>query len=111
IMTMLGSSMLNLTMAIAVVYLPVFARVARAPVLVLKEEDMVTGAHALGAGTGRVLFKHIVPNMLSPIVVQVSLAISNAVLTEAALSYLGLGAPPPQPSLGGLIYEAQSLML
>lgn len=111
IMAMLGSSMLNLTMAIAVVYLPVFARVARAPVIVLKQEDMVVGAQALGAGTGRVLLRHIVPNMLSPIIVQVSLAISNAVLTEAALSYLGLGVAPPQPSLGGLIHEAQALML
>lgn len=111
IMAMLGSSLVNVMIAIGLVYLPVFARIARAPVLALKEEDMVAGAVALGAGTGRILWKYILPNMLSPVVVQASLAISNAVLTEAALSYLGLGVRPPTPSLGALIQEGQSLML
>lgn len=111
IMAMLGSSLVNVMVAIGLVYLPVFARIARAPVLVLKEEEMVVGALAVGAGTGRVLWKHILPNMISPVVVQASLAVSNAVLTEAALSYLGLGVQPPTPSLGALIQEGQALML
>lgn len=111
IMTMLGSSLLNVVVAIGLVYLPVFARVARAPVLALKDEDMVTAALALGASTPRIIWKYVLPNMLSPVVVQASLAISNAVLTEAALSYLGLGVRPPMPSLGALIQEGQSMML
>ncbi|MDB4895721.1 MAG: Dipeptide transport system permease protein DppC [Firmicutes bacterium] len=111
IMAMLGGSLVNVMIAIGLVYLPVFARVARAPVLALREEDMVTGARALGASTWRILFKHILPNMISPVVVQASLAVSNAVLTEAALSYLGLGVRPPTPSLGALIQEGQPMMM
>ncbi len=111
IMSVLGNNMTNLIVAIGLVYLPVFARIARAPVLALREEDMVTAAYALGAGSGRILWKYILPNMLSPVVVQLSLAVSNAVLTEAALSYLGLGVQPPEPSLGGLIQEGQPLMM
>lgn len=111
IMAMLGGSVTNVMIAIGLVYLPVFARVARAPVLILKEEDMVVGAVALGASTPRILWKHILPNMISPIVVQASLAVSSAVLTEAALSYLGLGVQPPKPSLGALIQEGQSMMM
>lgn len=72
---------------------------------------MVTAAHALGARRPRVLLRYILPNMISPVVVQASLAISNAVLTEAALSYLGLGVRPPMPSLGALIQEGQSMMI
>lgn len=111
IMTMLGSSLTNVVVAIGLVYLPVFARVARAPVLALRDEDMVTAALALGASTPRILWKYVLPNMISPVVVQASLAVSNAVLTEAALSYLGLGMQPPTPSLGALIQEGQSMML
>lgn len=111
IMTMLGTSLTNVVIAIGLVYLPVFARVARAPVLALKEEDMVVAAHALGARTPRILWKYVLPNMISPVVVQASLALSNAVLTEAALSYLGLGVRPPMPSLGALIQEGQSMMI
>lgn len=111
IMTMLGTSLTNVVVAIGLVYLPVFARVARAPVLALKEEDMITAAYALGASSPRILWKYVLPNMISPVVVQASLAISNAVLTEAALSYLGLGVQPPMPSLGALIQEGQSMML
>ncbi|HEY3368771.1 MAG TPA: ABC transporter permease [Symbiobacteriaceae bacterium] len=111
IMTMLGTSLVNVVVAIGLVYLPVFARVARAPVLALKEEDMITAALALGASNPRILWKYVLPNMISPVVVQASLAISNAVLTEAALSYLGLGVRPPMPSLGALIQEGQSMMM
>lgn len=111
IMSVLGNNLTNLIVAVGLVYLPVFARIARAPVLALREEDMVTAALALGAGHGRILWRHILPNMLSPVIVQLSLAVSNAVLTEAALSYLGLGVQPPEPSLGGLIQEGQPLMM
>lgn len=111
IMTMLGSSLTNVIIAIGLVYLPVFARVARAPVLALREEEMVQAARAVGASTSRLLLKYVVPNTFSPVVVQTSLAVSNAILTEAALSYLGLGVRPPIPSLGGLIHEGQAMML
>lgn len=111
IMSMLGSSLTNVVVAIGLVYLPVFARVARAPVLALREEEMVTAALALGATSPRIIWKYVLPNTISPVVVQASVAISNAVLTEAALSYLGLGVRPPMPSLGALIQEGQSMML
>lgn len=110
IMTVLGTATANVVLAIGLVYTPVFARVARGPALALRGEEMVTAARAMGAPDRRILWRHILPNMLSPTVVQVSLAISDAVLIEAALSYLGLGVRPPAPSLGSLIQEGQAMM-
>jgi peptide/nickel transport system permease protein len=111
IMTMLGTSVTNVVLAIAIVYTPIFARVARAPVLSLKHEEYVSAARAIGASPARVLARHILPNALSPVIVQFSLALSDAILTEAALSYLGLGVQPPTPSLGQLIADGQQYMM
>lgn len=105
----LQSSWVTVSIAIAVVYMPIFARVARGPVLTLRTADYVVASTAIGRGRLSTLFEHIIPNMGGILIVQVTLSLSWAILTEAALSFLGFGAPPPAPSLGGMVYDAQSL--
>jgi peptide/nickel transport system permease protein len=110
LMTMLGGSLVNVALAIAIIYVPIFARIMRASVLTVRREQYVEAAESLGAGHARILVRHVIPNSASPILVQISLAISDAILIEAALSYLGLGVNPPTPSLGGLLIEGQGFM-
>lgn len=105
----LQSSWVTVSIAIAVVFVPIFARVARGPVLTLRTADYVLAATATGRGRLSILAGHIIPNMGGILVVQITLSLSWAILTEAALSFLGFGAPPPAPSLGGMVYDAQSL--
>lgn len=109
IVTVLGPGLENAVIAIAIVYTPIFARVARAPVLALKETEFVTAARCLGASGGRVLLRHVLPNTLAPLIVQVSLALSWSLLTEASLSFLGLGAIPPTASWGVMLDESRAL--
>src|SRR5680860_1458113 len=97
VVTILGAGMNNTIVAIALVYTPIFARVARGPVLSLKETEFVVAANCMGMRHWRILLRHILPNTVAPIIVQVSLALSWALLTEAGLSFLGLGATPPEP--------------
>src|SRR6266542_2288979 len=103
----LGPDPKNVIIATAVVYTPIFARVVRGPVLALKAREFVEAARALGATQIRIVVRHIVPNLLSTLVVQVSLALSWAVLTEGALSFLGLSAQPPAPSWGVMLNEGR----
>ncbi len=100
----------TVAVAIAVVYVPIFVRVTRGPVLSLRETDFVRAATVLGMSKWRVMFGHVLPNITGIIIVQVTLSLSWAVLTEAALSFLGLGTPPPAPSLGSMIFEARTLV-
>jgi peptide/nickel transport system permease protein len=99
----LGSAML----AVGLSSVPTFARLARAGVMTTRPLTFVEGARALGASEARVLARHVMPSVLPAIVVQASVAFAGAVLAEAALSYLGLGAQPPQPSWGSMLREAQ----
>lgn len=110
IVAALGPGANNTILAIAVVYTPIFARVARAPVLATKEMEFVSAARCVGASHFRILMRHILPNIVAPIIVQVSLALSWAMLTEAALSFLGLGTQPPQPSWGSMLSESRRMM-
>ena len=96
--------------AIGIATAPVFARLLRASVLELKTRDFVEAGRALGASQRRVLTRHILPNALSPIIVQASLSLAVAVLAEAALSFLGLGTPPRVPSWGNMLREAQGFL-
>lgn len=105
----LDRSWQTVSVAIAVVYLPIFVRVARGPVLTLRSADYVTAATAIGQRRLATLFTHVLPNMRSIILVQVTLTLSWAVLTEASLSFLGFGTPPPAASLGVMIYDARTL--
>jgi peptide/nickel transport system permease protein len=110
IVAALGTDPRNVIIAIAVVYTPIFMRVVRGPVLALKARDFVEAARAIGATQTRIVLRHIVPNLLSTLIVQVSLALSWAVLTEGALSFLGLSAQPPAPSWGVMLNEGRQFL-
>ena len=110
IVAALGPDPKNVIIAIAVVYTPIFVRVVRGPVLALKALDFVEAARAIGATQTRIVARHIVPNLLSTLIVQVSLALSWAVLTEGALSFLGLSAQPPAPSWGVMLNEGRQYL-
>jgi peptide/nickel transport system permease protein len=105
IAAMLGPSLQNLIVAIAVTEVAPFARVARAPTITLKQRDFVEASRSYGSGPLRIMVRHILPNMLSDVVVVSSLWLASAIRTEASLSFIGLGAPPPAASWGGMIRE------
>jgi peptide/nickel transport system permease protein len=109
IVNSLGNSWIDTSLAIAVVYTPIFIRVARGPVLSVKEMDYVKAVRILGFSTPKVLFSHILPNVLPTIVIQIALSMSWAILTESGLSFLGLGTQPPDASLGLMVSDAQAL--
>ncbi len=100
----------TISVAIAIVYVPIFIRVTRGPVLSLREIEYVKAAKSTGQGRMATMFRHVLPNITSILIVQVTLSLSWAVLTEASLSFLGLGTPPPAPSLGSMIFEARTLV-
>jgi peptide/nickel transport system permease protein len=106
----LGPSLLNATIALGVGAAPVFIRVARGETLALREEDYVRAAVANGAGDGTIIFRHIVPNMTSTLLVQATVTIPAAIIGEAVLSFLGLGVQPPTPSWGVMLADAQSYL-
>jgi peptide/nickel transport system permease protein len=103
VVAVLGSGIASVTWAIGIVYLPRFLRIVRASVLQIKEQDYVLAAVALGASWPRILFRHILPNTLSPLIVQATLSLSTAVLNVAALDFLGLGVQPPRASWGVML--------
>lgn len=106
----LGASATNAAIAIAIIYIPYFARIIRANTLSLKEWPFVEASRALGASNQRLLFRSILPNCLSPLLVQISLGVSYAILVEAGLSFLGLGVRPPTPSWGSMLLSGRNLM-
>jgi len=99
----LGPSIINATIAIGVVASPFFARLLRGQVLSVRESDYVTAARALGCKPTRIMLRHILPNTLAPLIVLASLSTANAIMTEATLSFLGVGTPPPTPSWGSML--------
>lgn len=101
--TVLGPGAINAAIALAIVSVPQFARIARASMLTEKGKDYVAAARALGAADSRIVFTHVLPNSISPLIVQLTLAMAYAVLLEASLSFLGLGAQPPEPSWGSML--------
>jgi peptide/nickel transport system permease protein len=103
-------SWLTIAVAIAIVYIPIFVRVTRGPVLSLREAEFVRAGTVLGFPAGRIVLRHVLPNITAIVIVQVTLSLSWAVLTEASLSFLGLGTPPPTPSLGSMVLEARALV-
>jgi ABC-type dipeptide/oligopeptide/nickel transport system permease subunit len=108
IVTVLGPGLINTLIAIGIVSIPGYARITRASVLSIKEQDYVTADRALGVPPMRILFKHILPNALTPLVVQGTLGIASAILDAAALSFLGLGAQPPTPEWGSMIGQERN---
>ncbi|HYM69295.1 MAG TPA: ABC transporter permease [bacterium] len=110
IMAVAGTTPPVLVAAIGLVYIPQFARVTRGSTLQARGVEYVEAARAQGASVTRILVHHIVPNILAPIIVQTSLSLSFAILTESALSFLGLGTQPPTPSWGNMLAEARRFM-
>jgi peptide/nickel transport system permease protein len=105
----LGGGLNKLILSLCIIGWVGYARLIRGQVLKVREYDFVQAARALGAGDARILFVHILPNAIQPLIVQASLGMAGAVLAEASLSFLGLGVPPPAPSWGVMIEEARGL--
>lgn len=111
IVAFLGASAHNIIIALAVTYFPVFARMTRGETLSLKQREFVQAARAIGAGYSRIVLRHIMPNVLPVLLAQATLAFSWAILTEASLSFLGLGIQPPTPAWGAMLGEGKQFML
>jgi peptide/nickel transport system permease protein len=105
-----GPGVLISMVAVGIAYVPVFARLTRANILSLREQDFVAAARALGARDGTIVRRHVLPNTVSPLIVQATISFPLAVLAEAALSYLGLGTQPPHPSWGLILRDAQNFL-
>jgi peptide/nickel transport system permease protein len=110
IIAIVGPGTFTSVAAIAIVYTPIFARVVRGPTLSLKRRDFVDAARTFGSSQCYILTRHLLLNLVAPLTVQITLALAWALLTEAGLSFLGLGTQPPAPSLGLMMSEARNLM-
>ncbi|PYZ91660.1 diguanylate cyclase [Salipaludibacillus keqinensis] len=110
IVAVLGGSINNVIIAIAVFSIPVFARIVRGSTLSVKNLEYIDAVRALGASDARIIFRHILPNILSPIIVQATLRVATAVLTATGLSFLGLGAQPPTPEWGAMLAAGRNYM-
>ncbi|MGV8855672.1 MAG: ABC transporter permease [Devosia sp.] len=110
IIAIAGPGTLTSVTAIGIVYTPIFARVVRGPALSLKQRDFVDAARTFGSSQRYILSRHLLLNLVAPLAVQVTLALAWALLTEAGLSFLGLGTQPPTPSLGLMLAESKNLM-
>ena len=108
--SVLGPSTLNVILALSIVYIPRTARIVRSSVIVLREMEYVQAAVAAGAGHWRILRRHILPNAMAPMIVQLSFLFAYAVLSEATLSFLGVGAVPPTPTWGNIMAEGRDFM-
>lgn len=110
IVAALGQSMVNLLIALAIAYVPVFARVIRSSILSIKDQEFIEAAKACGTGDARIIFKHIIPNAIGPIIVQATLAMGSTILIIASLSFMGLGIKPPAPEWGTMLYEGRDYL-
>jgi dipeptide transport system permease protein len=111
LVAILGPSLVNAMIAIAIVIQPHYVRLTRASVLAEKNKDYVIAAKVIGASKLRIMFKTILPNCLSPIIVQAALSFSTAILDAAALGFLGMGAQPPTPEWGTMLADAREFIL
>jgi peptide/nickel transport system permease protein len=110
IVVILGPGVLTTVLAIGIVYIPIFARITRGPTLVVREHTYIEAARAVGAPSRRILLRHVLPNVSTPILVQASINLATAILFESALSFLGLGTQPPYPSLGMMVSEGRTYL-
>ncbi len=107
ILAALGPGISNAMIAIGIVYTPIFARITRGSVLTVREEVYIEAARSIGSRDSRILFRHILPNVIAPVIVETTLSLAFAILAEAALSFLGLGTQPPDPSWGRMLSESR----
>ncbi len=110
LMAVLGTAVRNLVLALAIVSLPNFARIARASTLSVKGLDYVGAARGLGARDRRILLRHVLPNIAAPVIVQYTIGLAFAILTEAGLSFIGLGVQPPAPSWGAMLSRGKDFL-
>jgi len=110
VMAVLGTGEINAIIALIIVYTPRCARIVRASTLTVKTREYVQAARVLGALEGRIIFRHIFPNCLSPLIVQLVFVFAYAIVAEAALSFIGVGTPPPTPSLGNILSEGRNYL-
>lgn len=109
-MSALGASITNVIVSLSIVAIPRMARIARSAAIVVKEQTYIEAVQAAGAEPFHIIFRHIAPNILSPVIVQASYVFANAIITEAALSFLGVGVPVPAPSWGNILYEGKNVI-
>lgn len=110
ILAALGPGLENAMIAIGIVYTPIFARITRGSVITVREEVFVDAARSIGASDTRIIFSHILPNVIAPVIVETTLSLAFAILSEAALSFLGLGTQPPDPSWGRMLSESRGFI-
>jgi len=110
ISAVLGSGFGNAMLAIGIGFSPAFVRITRGQVLSLRNMEYIQAARSVGVKDARIIFRHILPNAMNPIMIQATLAMASGIIAEASLSYLGLGVQPPTPSWGSMLNHAQSLM-
>jgi peptide/nickel transport system permease protein len=111
VVSAIGPGILNTTIAVGIWAIPGFARIIRASVITIKKADYIQAAKAIGASDARIIFNHIIPNFISPVIVYSTLYMANAILIEAALSFLGLGVQPPTPSWGLMVSSGRDFLL
>lgn len=111
LMTVLGQGLVNVIIAIGISNIPGFARVVRGQVLNIKEAEYIEVTRSLGATHGRIIFKHIIPNSIAPLIVYATMGIAGAIISEAALSFLGLGVQPPTASWGTMLQEGKNFLV
>lgn len=110
LMSVLGASTRNVVISLSVVYAPTVARIVRSSALVVREQTYIEAMKSLGSSDTRIIWKHIAPNVLSPVIVQVTYIFASAIIVEAALSFLGAGVPAPAPSWGNILYEGKAVI-
>lgn len=110
IISIFGSSLVVLSITIGVLYMPRMARIVRAPTMSVIQTEYIEAARAIGGSNARLIFRHVLPNVISPVIVEISLALGQVILTETALSFLGLGVPPPSPTWGAMLSESRAFM-
>jgi peptide/nickel transport system permease protein len=110
IVSVLGPGWINAILAIAILNMPAFSRLVRASTLAVRNREFVTAAHAVGCSDWRIMVQHVFPNCVGPLVVQMAIAVPEAILIEASLSFLGLGSQPPEPSWGNMLSAAQAYL-
>ncbi len=110
IVAALGQSMANLLIALSIAYIPVFARVIRSSIMSIKDQEFIEAAKCCGSSDKHIIFKHIIPNAIGPIIVQATLAMGATILIIASLSFMGLGIQPPASEWGTMLYEGRDFL-
>ncbi|GIO05438.1 peptide ABC transporter substrate-binding protein [Brevibacillus reuszeri] len=110
LMAALGTNVMNIIIALSIIYTPLFARLIRGCVLSIKEKEYIQAIKVVGGSDLRLMLKHILPNCMSPLLIQITTYFAYAILAEAALSFIGLGVPQPEPSWGNVLYDGRQFM-